>query len=87
MDRIPEVVQVVPKDDYTVLVYFLDGKIVLYDMKQNLNKKIFKVLNNPSIFSETCTVLNNTLAWVLNWNIIEIDPCVLYKLPMYTGVA
>lgn len=92
MERIPEVVQVVPKDNYTVLVYFLDGKIVLYDMKPNLDKDIFKKLKDPVIFSETCTVLNDTLAWDLKGNrdesaCIDIDPCSLYELPMYTGAA
>ncbi len=29
----PKVVQVVPMKDYTVYVYFEDGKIVCYDMK------------------------------------------------------
>lgn len=92
MERIPEVVQVIPKADYTVLVYFLDGKIVLYDMKPNLDKEVFKKLKDPVIFLETCTVLNDTLAWDLNGNrdesvCIDIDPCSLYELPMYIGAA
>ena len=31
MDYTPDIVQVVPHEDYTVSVYFCDGKIVLYD--------------------------------------------------------
>ena len=42
MDVIPEIVQVVPHDDYTVSVYFCDGRIVLYDVKPKLNDGVFK---------------------------------------------
>ena len=42
MDYFPEVVQVIPHEDYTVDVYFQDGKIVLYDMKPNLEKKCYE---------------------------------------------
>lgn len=40
----PEVVQVIPRKDYTVYVYFEDGKIVCYDMKNMLDKEVFKPL-------------------------------------------
>ena len=42
MDYTPDIVQVVPHEDYTVSVYFCDGKIVLYDAKPNLNKGVFE---------------------------------------------
>ncbi|GFI05100.1 MAG: DUF2442 domain-containing protein [Lachnospiraceae bacterium] len=35
----PKVVQVVPMRDYSVYVYFEDGKIVLYDMPQMIEKE------------------------------------------------
>ena len=35
----PKVVQVVPMKDYTVYVYFEDGKIVCYDMKKMFSRK------------------------------------------------
>ena len=34
MTCFPEIVQVVPHSDYTVSVYFSDGKIVSYDVKR-----------------------------------------------------
>ena len=34
-----KVVQVVPMKDYTVYVYFEDGKIVCYDMKKMFSRK------------------------------------------------
>lgn len=35
----PKVVQVMPMQDYTVYVYFEDGKIVHYDMSQMIEKE------------------------------------------------
>lgn len=86
MEYFPEVVQVIPREDYTVQVYFQDGKIVLYDVKPNLNKGLFQKLNNIHVFMETCTVMNDTLAWDLEGNrdvskCIDIDTEMLYELP------
>jgi len=38
MDYTPEIVQVVPHEDYTVTVYFCDGKIVAYDVRPKLDQ-------------------------------------------------
>ena len=81
----PEVVQVKPNDDYTVYVYFSDGKIVCYDVKHLLDKNIFKQLKDKEIFMNTCTILNDTLAWDVGGNrdetsCIDIDPETLYML-------
>ena len=81
----PEVVQVKPNDDYTVYVYVRDGKIVCYDVKHLLDKNIFKQLNDKDIFMNTCTILNDTLAWDVGGNrdetsCIDIDPETLYML-------
>jgi len=45
-----------------------------------------KQLQNIHIFKNTCTILNNTLAWDISGkqdksNCIDIDPETLYKLP------
>lgn len=82
----PKVVQVVPTKDYTVYVYFEDGKIVCYDASGMLNKEAFTVLQDVSVFMDTCTVLNDTLAWDLggkrdNTVCLDIDPDTLYELP------
>ena len=81
----PEVVQVKPNDDYTVYVYFSDGKIVCYDVKPLLEKNVFKQLKEKDIFMDTCTILNDTLAWDISGNrdetsCIDIDPETLYEL-------
>lgn len=81
----PEIVQVVPNTNYTVRVYFDDGKIVLYDVSPLLEKDIFRPLKDMEIFMNTCTILNDTLAWDVAGNrdvgkCIDIDPETLYAL-------
>ena len=82
----PEIVQVLPTDDFTVYVYFEDGKIVCYDMTQMLEKEAFQPLKDINVFMDTCTVLNDTLAWDIcknrdNTTCLDIDPDTLYELP------
>ena len=82
----PVVVQVIPFDNYHVQVFFDDGKIVEYDATEDLKKGIFQKLQDIEVFKETCTVLNDTLAWDIEGNrdtysCIDIDPFTLYELP------
>jgi len=82
----PNVIRVLPMNDYTVQVHFSDGKVVCYDVKPLLSQGVFKQLQNIHIFKNTCTILNNTLAWDISGkqdksNCIDIDPETLYKLP------
>lgn len=86
MEYFPEIVQVIPYEDFTVSVYFSDGKIVLYDIKPFLHTEVFYKISDINIFMETCTVLNDTLAWDIEGNrneskCIDIDPETLYNLP------
>ncbi len=85
MEYFPEVVQVEPHPDHTVFVYFSDGKIVSYNINALLNKGVFQNLQDPKTFMETCTIMNDTLAWDINRNgdntsCIDIDPETLYEL-------
>ena len=89
MDYIPDIVQVVPRSDYTVMVYFVDGKIVVYDVKPKLDSGVFAALKNPDVFMNQCKIMNDTLAWDLSGegdptNCIDIDPETLYALE-HTG--
>lgn len=82
----PKVVQVIPMKNYSVYVYFEDGKIVCYDMSRMIDKEAFSVLKDINIFMDTCTVLNDTLAWDIkqnrdNTSCLDIDPDTLYELP------
>lgn len=72
--------------DYSVYVYFEDGKIVRYDMSQMLEKEVFRCLKEIEIFMNRCTVMNDTLAWDIsgkwdNATCLDIDPDTLYELP------
>lgn len=85
-DYFPIVVQVIPLSNYHVQVFFNDGKIVEYDATELLQNEICKPLQNIHFFQDTCTVLNDTLAWDLNGNrdattCIDIDPLLLHELP------
>ena len=80
----PNVIRVLPMNDYTIQVHFSDGKVVCYDVKPLLSQGVFKQLQNIHIFKNTCTILNNTLAWDISGkqdksNCIDIDPEALYK--------
>ncbi len=82
----PKVVQVIPMQDYSVYVYFEDGKIVHYDMSQMLEKEVFRCLKEMEIFMNRCTVMNDTLAWDIsgkwdNTTCLDIAPDTLYELP------
>ena len=83
----PKVVQVIPMKDYSVYVYFEDGKIVSYDMSKMIEKEAFRQLKDINVFMDTCTVLNDTLAWDIcknrdNTVCLDIDPDTLYELPL-----
>jgi hypothetical protein len=82
----PKVVQVIPMRDYSVYVYFEDGKIVHYDMSKMFEKDAFYRLKDIDFFMDRCTVMNDTLAWDIsgcwdNTTCLDIDPDTLYQLP------
>lgn len=84
MEYMPEVIQVIPTDEYTVYVYFDDGSIKLYDAKEIIQKGVFQPLKDIQLFKDACTVLNGTLAWDLNGtydetSCLDIDPFTLYE--------
>jgi hypothetical protein len=37
----PEIVQVVPREDYSVLINFEDGKVTCYDVSSLLDRGVF----------------------------------------------
>ncbi|HMV42678.1 MAG TPA: DUF2442 domain-containing protein [Leptospiraceae bacterium] len=81
---IHEIVQVIPKPNFKVYLYFSDGKIKLFNAAEIIKKGIFKQLNDLDIFIGKCTVLNHTLAWDIKgnydpYNCLDLDPEVLYQ--------
>ena len=86
----PKVSRVIPYEDYTVSVFFEDGKTVCYDVSPMLSKGVFRILKDKSVFLSRCTVLNGTLAWDLSGDgdvskCIDIDPESLYSKAIKTG--
>lgn len=84
-DYFPTVVQVIPLDNFHVQVFFDDGKIVEYDATSDLKGDVFKPLQDIHVFMNTCTVLNDTLAWDLSGqrdttSCIDLDPFTLHEL-------
>lgn len=55
----PNIDQVVPTEEYTVYVYFDDGKIVCYDAKPLLEKEVFTVLRDINLFPHSffCAII------------------------------
>ena len=83
MSYFPEVVQVLPRPDYTVYIYFSDGKITVFDVKPLLDKGVFQALKDEDIYMDRCTIMNDTLAWDVEgtgdpYKCIDIDPDALY---------
>ena len=79
-----KVVQVRPNSDFTVHVYFADGKIKLFDVKPFLNQGVFKQLSESEVFIGKCTVMNGTLAWDIagdfnEFECVDIDPETIYQ--------
>jgi hypothetical protein len=79
-----KVIQVYPQSDFTVYVYFDDGKIKHFNCSHLLNKGIFKQISQVKEFIEKCTVINGTLAWDIGgrlnpYKCIDIDPDSIYE--------
>lgn len=74
------VVQVIPRDDFKVYVYFTDGNIKLYDAAPQIAKGgIANQISNIEAFKSKCTVMNHTLAWDLSGDFdetkcLDLDP-------------
>lgn len=84
----PEVLQVVPGDNYVVYAYFNDGTVRRYDASELvMGTGVFAQLRDRQVFVDTLTVMNGTVAWDLEGNrdatkCIDIDPFVLYESPV-----
>ena len=79
-----KVVQVYPTEDYQVYVYFINGKIKLFDAKNLLTKGVFQQLQDIKLFIDACTVMNDTLAWDISGkhdpsDCLDLDPEELYN--------
>jgi len=82
---IRKIIQVKPRSDYKVYVYFASGEVKLYDVAPLIKKGgIFNQISDLDIFLNKCTVMNGTLAWDIAGNFdkfkcIDIDPETIYS--------
>ena len=72
--------------NYNLLILFSNHQERIVDCKKLLDFKIFEELKDINVFIDTCTVLNDTLAWDIcknrdNTTCLDIDPDTLYELP------
>ena len=84
----PEVLQVVPGDNYTVYAYFNDGTVRRYDASELVMRSgILAQLRDRKVFVDRLTVMNGTVAWDIAGNrdetkCIDIDPFAVYASPV-----
>lgn len=62
------------------------GTGLLASFRTMIEREVFRPLKDIQIFMETCTVMNDTLAWDIgknrdNTTCLDIDPDTLYELP------
>lgn len=82
---LPEVVQAVPGDGYTLYAYFNDGTVHQYDVSPLLSRGgVFERLRDPAFFRQAMTVMNGTVAWDFTgmhdpMKCLDLDPLVLYQ--------
>jgi hypothetical protein len=79
-----QVVQVVPRQDYTIHVYFANGAVKKYGVGHLVGRGLFKALEDVDWYMERCTVLNGTVAWDRSGRFdpkecIDLDPDTLYE--------
>ena len=85
MRFMPEVVQSVPGEDFTVYAYFNDGTVRRADIKPLIAQGgVFAPLADEKFFREKLTVLNGAVAWDVAGNYdaehcVDLDPLVMYQ--------
>jgi hypothetical protein len=81
----PQVLQVLPTDNFEVYAYLNDGSVRLYDVKPLLKKDtVFEPLMDIQTFKDKLAVINYTVAWDMDgnrspYNCIDIDPFAIFE--------
>lgn len=88
----PEIYQAVAGEDYIVYAYLNDGSVRKFDVKPLIEQGgIFKKIEDETVFRNTLTVLNGTVAWDIAGNrneyeCIDIDPMTIFECPMVSDM-
>ena len=70
-----EVTDVVPREDYTLLLTFIDGSKKIYDFRPLLKYEVYQKFNDINFFMQA-KVAYSTVVWS---DSIDIDPEDLYE--------
>ena len=79
------VVQVVPCDNYDVIVYYDTGHTFKINCRYLLDNPTMEKFKDIELFKKHCVILNNSVAWYLGddrydeWNCFDIDNEVVFK--------
>ena len=88
----PEVYQAVAGENYTVYAYMNDGSVREFDVKPLIKQGgIFKKIEDETVFKNTLTVLNGTVAWDVagkrnEYECIDIDPMTIFECPIVPDI-
>ena len=88
----PEVYQAVAGENYTVYAYMNDGSVREFDVKPLIKQGgIFKKIEDETVFKNTLTVLNGTVAWDIagkrnEYECIDIDPMTIFECPIVPDI-
>ena len=71
----PRVIEVIPRDDYTLLLIFDNSEIKIYDFKSSLHYPVYKRLNDIYYFKKA-EAKHGTVEWP---NEEDVCPDTLYE--------
>ena len=77
MDKVPRwrVIEVIPREDYTLLLTFADGKKGVYDFKPNLQYPVYRRQKDIAFFMQAKAIYSSVV-WPDD---TDIDPEYLYN--------
>ena len=84
-DYMPEVVQAVPGDDFTVFAYYSDGTVHHVDIRPLIARGgVFQRLADRAFFEGVLTVMHGAVAWDVagaydETKCVDLDPWVMYE--------
>ncbi|MFI3256665.1 MAG: DUF2442 domain-containing protein [Spirochaetales bacterium] len=76
----PEIIQVVPTDNFEIYAYFNDGSVHFFDVKPFITKgSVFEKISDIDVFKKTLTIIQHNVAWDIDGNrnpytCIDLDP-------------
>lgn len=83
----PQVLQVIPTDDFGVYAYFNDGSVRFVNVKPKIRPgTVFAPLGDIAVFKTKLAVINATVAWDMGGNrnpekCVDLDPLVIFESP------